>query len=130
MEDHKPVNITQLTILEDGTWFDEHDHFGVRFTNSSDVEDVNEARRKMCAFKILNILNKDHLKTFGEKALWHNLGIQVQPYAEFENFVNYLQIQSHELCPEVIPKVEEEYKGKCEGQGIFNGESLFSKGRS
>ena len=125
MEDHKPVNIIYITILADGTWFDEHDHFGVRFSKSSATGDINEAKRKLCAFQILRTLNKDNLKKFGEKAYWNDLGIQEQPYAKFENFVNYLQIQSTQLCPEKIPIVEEEYKRKCEVNGYFNG-SLFS----
>ena len=128
MEDHKPINFTHLTILKDGTWFDESDHFGVRFAKSSGTEDINEAKRKLCAFKILNTLNKMNLKEFGAKAFWKDLGIQEQPYGKFENFVNYLQIQSDQLVPGAIQNIEEEYKGKCELNGVFNGEPLFTIG--
>ena len=126
MEDHKPLNITQFTVLPDGGWFDEKNHFGVRFAKSKDKKDTDEAKRKLCAFQVLSTLNKMNMEEFGSKAFWNNLGIQAEPYGKFEDFVSYLQKQNEQLFPEVIPIAEAEYKTKCELNGVFNGEPLFA----
>ena len=119
----RAIDISKLTLMDDGGWLEQDDHFNVKTVpqDASETE-IQEAIRKTCKFMCLRDLLRYLHKTHKEASHYQTLGIQGNPYSNFDEFYDYV----HQSCltndPSKIKNINDHYQHLCKKNNLSDGE--------
>ena len=119
----RAIDISKNLLMSDGGWLDQDNHFNVRNvpTEASETE-IQEAIRKTCKFMCLRDLLRYLHKTHKEASHYQTLGINGNPYSNFDEFYDYV----HQSCltndPSKIESINAHYQHLCTKNNLSDGE--------
>tara|TARA_B110000495_G_C23019099_1_gene604200 strand:- start:777 stop:1205 length:429 start_codon:yes stop_codon:yes gene_type:complete len=118
----RAVDIKELRTLPCGYWgWDNSDQFDLG--KNVLLSDVDQSKRDLIAFKLLNSAMNVAFKFLGESCYWNNVGLSEQPYTNFNKFKGYIKLISGE---ESIKIIQNEYKKQCEENDVWDGITILS----
>jgi len=118
----RAIDIRELRDLPCGYWgWDDSDQFDLGKHVLPD--DVDQAKRDLIAFKLLNSAMKVSFRSVGESCYWYNVGLSEHPYTDFKKFKEYIKLISGE---NVLELIQNEYQKKCEESDVWDDITILS----
>ena len=119
----RAIDISKNLIMSDGGWLDQDNHFNVRNVPAEASEtEIRDSIIKTCKFMCLRDLLLHLHKHHREASHYQTLGIQGNPYSNFDEFYDYV----HQSCltndPSKIESINAHYQHLCTKNNLSDGE--------
>ena len=117
------INVSEFTIMDDGGWLDQDNHFGVRTIQPNATEqEKSDAIIKTCKFTCLRDLLRYLHDSYKDASHYQTLGIQGNPYSSFDEFYEYVHKSCLRNDPSKIQSINAHYQTLCKKNELSDGE--------